>query len=167
MFEYDPDVVPAGTTVFSRAPDKARRAALGFASDLQLPFDPQPERHTPALAGTLYFPRARLLVAGTSLPFPLLLNDCLDLVEITNCDIVVLRLDAGIQSFDVYASDHQSGIRRAFSGYQFLASEGQGGLMVPPGFSQAAWHICPDGLRPVPVSRQAIELALASDRFAA
>lgn len=167
MNEHRCDAVPTGTAVFSRARDAVQRAAKRFAFDLGLPCEPCSEPPIPALAGTIHFPEASLLIAGTGLPRPFLLDSGLRLAEAADCDLVLLRQDAGIISYDVLASAHQSGIRGAFQGYKFVSHEGLGGMLVPPDFSRPAWHIGADGLRPHPVSWQVIALAYGADRFAA
>lgn len=161
------DAVPAGTAVFSRARDAVQRSAKHFAYDLGLPFDPAPERRHPALAGTLHFPEARLLIAGTGLPRPFLLNSGLQLAEAADCDLVLLRQDAGLVSYDVIAADHHSANRRAFQGYRFVSYEGPGGLLVPADTTHPAWHIAADGLRAQPASPQAIASAYGMELCAA
>ena len=145
--------------MFSRARDAVQRAAKRLAYALGLPFDPAPERRNPALAGTLHFPEARLLIAGTGLPRPFLLNSGLQLAEAADCDLVLLRLDAGLISYDVFAADHQSANRRAFQSYRFVSYQGPGGLLVPSDDSRPAWHIAADGLRAQPACPQALAWA--------
>lgn len=167
MTQYPCDAVPSGTAVFSRARDAVRRAAKRFAYDLGLAYDPAPERRHPARAGTLHIPEARLLIAGTGLHRPFMLDSGLELAEAADCDLVLLRQDAGLVSYDVFAADHHRGIRRAFQGYRFVSCEGPGGMLVPSDNSRPAWHIAAGGLRAQPASAQAIALAYGMELSAA
>ena len=153
--------------MFSRARDAVQRAAKRLAYALGLPFDPAPERRNPALAGTLHFPDARLLIAGTGLHRPFMLESGLELAEAADCDLVLLRQDAGLVSYDVFAADHPSRTRRAFQGYRFVSYEGPGGMLAPSDNSRPAWHIAADGLRAQPASAQAIALAYGMELCAA
>ena len=143
--------VPAGIAALPRAHDAAIHAARAFARALRLPANFAPEAFHSALAGMILLSEARVLIAATRLPAPLLVRECLDIAEHVDCDLLLLRQRLpGEWRLDVLASEYEGGKRRTYEGYTFIPGWTFGGVLMPAGPHQCSWQIDRAGITAVP-----------------